>query len=187
MTALEHDPGLQNVPGGVVADAEEIGQAGAGRSHAQRIRERRAKREKEGPPDLSLTIPPGDIVVVYKRPTIKALKKAAARRGALGANIQLLIDACERIDFRDPDTGARTPAAEETDTPDVAVRFDGRLSDLLKLNAGDPTEILIKTFEANDRAIVGHAKRLDDWASGEDLDAEADLEDDEVEAMLGGS
>ena len=168
-----------------VADAaDQIGDATRGRSHADLIRERRARRQQQGPPEKALMLPEGEIVVVYNRATMKAVRAAANSKGALASNVRLLVDACKRIELRDPETGEQWPAAQDTDRPDDPVRFDPRLADLLGLDGKDPASILLQAFEGNDRAVTSHAMRLDRWSSGEDLDAEDLQEDDE---LLGGA
>lgn len=162
--------------------ARDVAPASRGRSRADELRAGRAERKRTGPKPLELVVPGGDAVIIYKPLHLSQIRRAAGRGSGLMASTDLLIAACKRIDLRDPETGERWPAAEDTDRPADPVRFDGRLAELLGLDGDTPADILLALFEHSDRAIVGQARRLDAWSGGEDLDA---APPEELEERLG--
>lgn len=152
--------------------------AGPGESIADRIR----RRHLSGVRTKDLAVPrfEGDIVIRYKvLPSRTLLQITRGKKTPLASNADLLVAACQEVFFLDDD-GTLVPVSDE-DHGTGPVRFDGRLADIVGLQAEQPRDVVIRLF-AEDAAIGGTADRLVKWMTGQDLD---DVPVEEVDDLAG--
>jgi len=173
-------------------DADRLGEAAgdAVRGHESRAevlrRRRQERRTKSGPRVLTLPVPPGDIHISYRRLTdaMRTGAVAAAKGNRTAVAVELLIRACHEVLLTDPRTGEIAPAALDTAQPDVPVKIDGRLADLLGLNGSTVYEIAMQAFDDGDGpntdAMAFHLEHVQRWSRGEDLERLTSTEADEL-------
>lgn len=111
-------------------------------------------------------VPSTNIEIRYRRLTIEKTREVLSLNGTEAErHAQFLIDACDEILYRNPDTGELAPIVEG-----VKVTFDYRPEDgttplhqVLGHEVTDVRESVLRLFKGADRVMVLHARDVDAW------------------------
>jgi hypothetical protein len=94
------------------------------------------------------------------------IKRAQGEQQSIGANLDLLIQTCETILYRESDEQDFTPALDENGDK---IRFDIRLAEMLGIDANTARETVSGFFSpdgAQPLAVAQHIGAVADWLQG---------------------